>query len=42
MLELPELIVKGVVPEDYDCIGVGIDNAGLKERTTDSDDTRRN
>ena len=27
----PELIVKGVVPEDYDCLGVGIDlSAGLE------------
>ena len=29
----PELIVKGEVPEDYDCIGVGIDlSAGLGEK----------
>jgi phage terminase large subunit-like protein len=29
----PELIVKGEVPEDYDCIGVGIDlSAGLSEK----------
>ena len=29
----PELIIKGEVPEDYDCLGVGIDlSAGLKEK----------
>tara|TARA_B100001778_G_scaffold112512_2_gene92134 strand:+ start:2247 stop:3785 length:1539 start_codon:yes stop_codon:yes gene_type:complete len=29
----PELITKGVVPDDYDCIGVGIDlSAGLNEK----------
>ena len=29
----PELIVKGEVPEDYDCIGVGIDlSAGVSEK----------
>ena len=29
----PELVVKGEVPEDYDCLGVGIDlSAGLKEK----------
>ncbi len=29
----PELIVKDVVPEDYDCLGVGIDlSAGLSEK----------
>ena len=28
----PELIVKAEVPEDYDCLGVGIDlSAGLRE-----------
>ena len=29
----PELIVKAEVPEDYDCLGVGIDlSAGLREK----------
>ena len=29
----PELIVKNVVPEDYDCLGVGMDlSAGLREK----------
>ena len=29
----PELIIKGEVPEDYDCLGVGIDlSAGLNEK----------
>ena len=29
----PDLIIKSVIPEDYDCLGVGIDlSAGLKEK----------
>ena len=29
----PELVVKGEVPEDYDCLGVGIDlSAGLSQK----------
>ena len=29
----PELIVKGEVPDDYDCLGVGIDlSAGLSQK----------
>ena len=29
----PELIVKDIVPEEYDCLGVGIDlSAGLSEK----------
>ena len=29
----PELIIKGVIPDDYDCLGVGIDlSAGLREK----------
>ena len=29
----PDLVVKGEIPDDYDCLGVGIDlSAGLSEK----------